>query len=92
MTSQTKHTNGTIDPTVERFQELNERLLDASRKAGKAYLDTTEKTLNSLADLEVKLADATNIELISTVANVHADITRDLAGAYVSTARELLSQ
>jgi hypothetical protein len=92
MTTQTKQTNGTIDPTVERVQELNERLLEASRKAGKAYLDTTEKTVKGFADLEVKLADATNIEFISTVAKAHADITRDLAGAYVSTARELLTK
>jgi len=92
MATQTKHTNGTTDPTVERMQELNERLLEASRRFSRAYLDTTEKTVNGLADLEVKLADATNIEFVSTVASAHAEITRDLTGAYVSTARELLTK
>jgi hypothetical protein len=92
MATQTKHTNGTTEPSVERMQELNERLLETSRRFSKAYLDTTEKTVNGLADLEVKLADATNIEFVSTVASAHAEITRDLAGAYVSTARELLTK
>jgi len=92
MTTQTKPTRSMMDPTFDRFQELNERLLETSRKAGNAYLDTTERTLNGLADLEVKLAGATNIELISTVANAQADITRDFARVYVSTARELLTK
>jgi len=90
MTTQTKNSNGSFDPAVERFQELNERMLEASRQAGKTYLDSTEKTFYGLADLEVKLADATKNELFSTVANAHAEITREITGAYVSSVRELL--
>jgi hypothetical protein len=78
--------------TTERVQDLNERMLEAGRKAGQAYLDTAEKTFNGIADLQLKVADASQVEWISTVASAQAALTRELTQAYVSTGRELLAR
>jgi hypothetical protein len=92
MATQTKAANNSVDTAVERAQELNDRVIDATRKASNLYLDTTEKTVNGLADLEVKLADATQVEWISAVASAQADLARDVTKVYVSSARDLLAK
>jgi hypothetical protein len=82
--------NGAVDDVVERAQEASERMLDASRRATRSYLENTEKTFNSLADLHVKLADSSHVEWVSAVATAQAEWARDAVKVYVSTTRELL--
>jgi uncharacterized protein YbaP (TraB family) len=86
------HPNGSIDTGVERLQEFNDRFVDAGRKASQLYLETTEKTLTALADVEAKLADASRVDWLSAVFTAHADLTRDLARVYASTGREILAK
>jgi hypothetical protein len=92
MTSQEKNGAFSADAAVDRFQEMSERLLETSRKASTAYLDATEKTVAGLADLEVKIADASQVEWIAAAATAQADLTRDFCKLYTSTARELLAK
>jgi Phasin protein len=88
MATQTKSADGTF----ERVQDLNDRVLESARKTGRAYLDTTEKTFNGVADLQERLAGASQVEWVVAVGSAQADLTRELTKVYVSTARELLAK
>jgi hypothetical protein len=88
MATQTK--NDTKLNDLFDVQGAVERIADANRKAGNDYLDLCEKTVAQITDLEVKTADALQLPAISTIAKMHVDVTRKVAGTYVETARELL--
>jgi hypothetical protein len=79
-----------VEETVERIRELNERILDAGKKTGGAYLDAYEKALQSIADYQEQIAKQTDIEWISTIVDAQARFTRELTKVYVSTGRDLL--
>jgi hypothetical protein len=66
------------------------RWTEASRKAGNDYLDLFETTADQLADLEVKIAQATQLPALITIAETHASASREVTKAYVSGARDLL--
>jgi len=86
----TTQTNNTAQETADRISDLNERILDAGRKVGNAYLDAYEKAFESVADYQDKAAKQTDVEWISTVVGAQAKFTRDLTKVYVSAGRELL--
>ena len=83
-------TKNTVDETTERVRELNERILTASKKAGGAYLDAYERTLQSIADYQEQVAKQSDVEWVSTTVDAQARFTRELTKLYVSTGRELL--
>jgi hypothetical protein len=98
MATQTKSRNGTDNPrleqtydeTVERIRDLNERILESGKKAGTVYLDAYEKSLSSIADFQDRVADASQIEWVSAVANAQANFTREIAKSYSAAGRDLL--
>jgi hypothetical protein len=79
-----------VDAAAERIREVNERIIQSSRKAGNTYLDLYEKTLSSIADYQEKVGEQSQVEWVTTIANSQANFTRELAGAYTSAARSLL--
>jgi hypothetical protein len=87
--AQTKSSNQ-VEDTVERIRDLNERILEFGRTAGASYLDAYETTLKTFADYQDKVADASQVEWIASIARAQADFTREVARVYTSTARELL--
>jgi hypothetical protein len=82
--------DNTAEAAADRIRDLNERIIESSKKAGSTYLDIYEKTLNSIADYQEKVGEQSQVDWISTIANAQANFTRDLAGAYSSAARSLL--
>jgi hypothetical protein len=86
----TKTSDTQVNEAVERIRELNERIIDSSRKAGKAYLDSYEKVLNSIADFEERVGKASQIDWVSAITQAQADFTREVAGIYAGSARDLL--
>ena len=93
MATQTK-----TDPTTEAFEkeaegvtEVTDQATAVGKKAGVAYLDGDEKVVRSTFDAYEKTATATNVEWISTAAAVQTNLARELTGAYVTTARELIA-
>jgi hypothetical protein len=82
--------NTTTEAKTERIRDLNERILEAGKKAGTAYLDAYEKTLESIADYQEQAAKQTDVEWLSTVVDAQARFTRELTKLYVSAGRELL--
>jgi hypothetical protein len=89
--NRTKSTaNDNVDAAADRIREVNERIIESSKKAGNVYLDLYEKTLNSIADYQQKVGEQTEVEWVTTVANAQANFTRELATAYTSAARSLI--
>jgi hypothetical protein len=78
------------EATTEQVRGLNERIADAGKRAGYAYLDAYEKALKSIADYQPKMAESTGVEWVSNIADAQARFTRSFADLYVSTGRELL--
>jgi hypothetical protein len=70
--------------------DIFEFVLDAPRKAGKAHLDTTKWAADRVAELQRQAGDATSIDWIADIAGAQADVTRDVAQAYVSAGRKLV--
>jgi hypothetical protein len=85
-------TKNQTEATTERIRDLNERILDAGKKAGSVYLDAYEKTLESIADYQDSVAKQTDVEWVSTIVDAQARFTRELTNLYVSTGRELLKK
>src|SRR3954451_5611468 len=71
------------------FDGAAARWNEATRKAGNDYLDLYEKTVDQLADLEVKTAGVTKLPFVTTIAETHAAVSREAAGAYVPAVRAL---
>jgi hypothetical protein len=88
----TTTTKNQTEATTERIRDLNERILDAGKKAGGVYLDAYEKALESIADYQESVAKQTDVEWISTVVDSQARFTRELTKLYVDTGRELLKK
>ena len=79
-----------VDAVAERVREVNERIIESSKKAGHTSLDLYERTLNSIADYQDKVGEQSQVEWVSTIANAQANFTRELATAYTSAARSVL--
>jgi hypothetical protein len=67
-----------------------QRWTEATRKAGNDYVDLYDKAVDQLVDLEVKTAAATKLPLVTKLVDTHVAITREVTGAYVTAARDLL--
>jgi glutamine synthetase type III len=87
--TQAQPKNGKTDDLFD-LQGALERWTEASRKAGNEYLDLYEKAVNQLADLEVKTANSVKIPAVVTLAETHAAATREVTGASINAARDLL--
>jgi DNA-binding protein HU-beta len=73
--------------------ELKGALKQWTETARKVTEDTLEfyvKTVDQVADAEVKAAQATKLSIVATMAETNAAVSRGIAGAYVAAARDLL--
>jgi hypothetical protein len=78
-----------IDKTVARIREMNERLIESNRAAGRAALDAYEKALRSMADFQERVARGGNqLDWISALASAHTKFVEDISAAYVKAARD----
>src|SRR4051812_5211801 len=75
---------------ADRIRDLNERILESSRKAGNTYLDIYERTLNSIADYTERAGKQSQVDWLKTITDAQADFTRQLTNAYTSAARSVL--
>jgi hypothetical protein len=92
-TSNSKDTTSvfdTLDDTVGRIRELNEKLVLLAKQQGRASLDAYEKALQSLIDFEKAVAGASQFDWVSALANSHAKSVQDIAGSYLKLAHEAL--
>ena len=92
--SQTKRNtdaaNENFEAAADRVRDLNERVIESSKKAGNVYLDMYERTLHSIADYQEKVGKDSNLDWVKTVTDAQANFTRELTDAYTSSARTML--
>lgn len=79
-----------FEEAATRARDLNERVIESAKKAGNVTLDGYETTLKAAADFQEKLASASSVEWVSTVAQAQADFTREISASYAKAARALL--
>jgi hypothetical protein len=81
---------GAFNEAAERIRDLNERLIESSKNAGRVTLDAYEKALTSMVDFEQKIGNASQLEWVSALASTHARFVQDVSSSYTAAARELL--
>jgi hypothetical protein len=86
----TTKTQYPFEAPFEQFKDANEQILSAARKAGALYIDSYEQTVDRALDVESRFAASAQPEWLKTLIESHVDISRELAGAYVNTARTVL--
>jgi hypothetical protein len=90
MANQTKSADTSFDEATEKLVSYNEKVVETSKKLTGTAIDAYEKAALGVADLHEKVAGASNVEWVTSVASTQAGLTRDLTKAYTSAARELI--
>lgn len=80
----------TMEATVGRIREFNEKLIETSKASGNVALDSYEKALRSMLDFQMQMANASQVEWLNTLATTQVQFVQDLSDAYTRAARELL--
>ena len=89
-TTETKNATRSFETAFEQYRESGEQVLAATRKAGNLYLDSYEKAVDRVTELQLRLAGLTQQEWLRSLIAAQVDITRELTGSYTTTARSLL--
>ena len=79
-----------FEESADRLRALNERIIDASKQSGRAYLEAYEANLKTIAEYQATLAGSSDTDWVSTVLNAQADFTRAIARAASAQSRDLL--
>ena len=74
----------------ERYRALNEKVLESGKKTGNAVLDGYEKAIASYVDFRQQLADATQLDWVTTVVKAQNEFINEVNAAYISAARDVL--
>jgi hypothetical protein len=75
---------------ADRYRVINERLVETGKKTANAALDGYEKTVASYVDFRQQLAEASQLDWVSTVVKAQNDFLTEVNAAYVSAARDAL--
>lgn len=79
-----------LEEAVGRIREMNERLVESSKSAGRTSLDAYENALQSMLDFQTQIAGGSQLDWVSALATAHAQYIKDVSAAYVKAARENL--
>lgn len=85
-------TGAAAEETIKRINEMNERLIEVSKKAGNASLDAYEKALENMVALQEQTAGASQLEWVNALATAHARYVQDVSKAYTDAARTMLNK
>jgi len=88
-TASTNPVAETIETAVDRATEINEKLLETSRKLREAAVDSYETSVLALLDSYEQAASKSKVDWVPTVASAQIGFSRELTKAYASAAREL---
>ena len=83
-------TQTAVSDATAQAQELNERLIEASKKAAAEYLNLTEKAAQSVVSFQRQVAAQTDVEWVASIIDAEAQFTVDVSKVLVSSGRELL--
>ena len=89
-TTSTKTGIPTFDTAFEQVKDSSEQVWAAARKAGNLYLDSYEKAVDRTVELQLKFAGLTQQEWLKGLIEAQADVSKELASSYTTTARSFL--
>jgi hypothetical protein len=94
MSPQPKNPSGDpgVEELVEQVRQLNERIIEASRRSGETYLQSYQQLLKTVADVQEETGKASPWDWVTTMATAQANFTRDIAEAYAAAGRRLQGQ
>ena len=75
---------------TERYRAVNEKLVETGKKTANTVLDGYEKTIASYVDFRQQLAEATQLDWVSTVVKAQNDFITEVNAAYTSAVRDVL--
>jgi len=79
-----------VQETINNIRELNARLIESSKTAGRVALDAYESTLKSMVGFHSHIAGASQLDWVSAVVQAQTDFLTEVSAAYTSAAREVL--
>jgi hypothetical protein len=79
-----------IDAAAERVRELSNQVVAQAKQNGLAWLESYERLLESMLDLEEQAAKGTGADWAVTLATTHADFVRQASEVFLKTLREQL--
>lgn len=79
-----------VDATVARIRELNEKLLATSTEAGRVAIDAYANALLSMLDFHRQRPDASQLDWVSALGTAHARYINEVSAAYIDAARDTL--
>ncbi len=86
----TTKTQYPFEAPFEQFKDASDQILTAARKAGALYIDSYEQAVDRALDVESRFADSAQPEWLKALIESHVGVSRELASAYVNTARGTL--
>src|SRR5215211_574174 len=78
-----------MEELVEQVRQLNERIIEASKRSGETYLQSYQQLLKTVADVQEEAGKASPWDWVTTMATAQANFTRDIAEAYAAAGRRL---
>jgi hypothetical protein len=78
-----------MEELAEHIRQLNEQIIDASRRSGETYLQSYQQLLQTVADVQEEAGKASPWDWVTTMATAQANFTRDIAEAYAAAGRRL---
>ncbi len=90
MATATKSQPSHFDAT-EQFTQFGERFTESGKRVGNLYLDSYDKLVEQVTSLQTKLAEQSHNDTVKSAVGTQVDVTRQMASAYSSAARELLA-
>ncbi len=79
-----------LDEKIARIRDLNEKVIEAAKDAGRVSIDAYEMTLESLVEFEQKVAGNSQLDWVTALAKTHAQFVQDVSSFFVSAARDNL--
>jgi hypothetical protein len=80
-----------LNDATEQAVQSGERFVEAGKRAGNLYLDSYDKLVEGVTSFQQKLAEQSQNDAVKSVVATQVDMTRQLASAYTSAARELIA-
>ena len=74
----------------ERYRVLNDKVIESGKKTGNLVLDGYEKAIASFVDFRQQVADATQLDWVTTVVKAQNEFINEVNAAYISAARDVL--
>jgi hypothetical protein len=80
-----------FNDAAEQAVQFNERFVEAGKRAGNLYLDSYDKLVEGVTSFQQKLAEQSQNDAVKSVVATQVEMTRQLASAYTSAARDLIA-